>query len=138
AREKLQYVDRVLRRERVADRRPLKVRYNDSHNYRNIVSTVAEYFEIEKKVDPRLKEYMQDLKEIFPGVSPRTRNFIRADMFIQNYWDYLEGELVTWIERANRHEVRNYLCDIQTLCALKNLRLRPDEATEKLVESVIV
>jgi hypothetical protein len=138
AMEKLLYVDRLLRKERLANRRPLKARYDDSNSFKSINSTIAEYFEIEKKVDPKLTEYMQDLKEIFPEVSPRTRNFIRADMFIQNYWDYLEGELVTWIARARRHKVRKYLRDIQTLCALNNLRLRPDEATEKLVEIVIV
>jgi hypothetical protein len=138
AREKLVFVDRLLRKGRLANRRPLKARYNDSNNYRRITSTVAEYFEIEKKIDPKLKEYMQDLRDIFPEINPRTRNCIRADLFIRNYWEYLEEELVTWIARAKRRKVSKYLRDIQTLCALNNLRLRTDEATEKLVEIVIV
>ena len=136
--EKLRFVDRLFRRERIADRRPLKVRYNERGSYRNIVSTIAEYFEIEKKVDPRVKEYIQDLKDIFSGVGPKTRRFIRADMFIQNYSEYLEKELVTWIAGADRREVRRYLRELQTICALNNLRVHPDRATEKLVELVIV
>lgn len=135
---KLRYIDRLFRRERVAERRPQKVRYDETESYRTITSTVAEYFEIERKVDPRLKEYMQDLREIFSGVSPRTRLFIRADRFIQNYTDYLEEELVTWIADADRRDVRSYLREIQTICALNNLRVHPDRATEKLVELVIV
>lgn len=136
--EKLAYIDRLFRRERTAIRRPLKARYDDSNSYRGISSTVAEYFEIERKIDPKLKEYMQDLREIFPDIGPRTRNCIRADMFIQNYWEYLEEQLVMWIDRAKRRTVKKYLRDIQTLCALNNLRLRPDQATAKLVEIVIV
>ena len=136
--EKIRYVDHVFRRERVAERRPLKVRTVEKEPFREITATVAEYFEIEKKIDPRLKEYAQDLKEIFSGVSPRTRRFIRADLFIQNYCDYLEEELVTWIAGADRRDVRRYLRELQTICALNNLRVHPDQATEKLVELVIV
>ncbi|HTK80814.1 MAG TPA: putative zinc-binding metallopeptidase [Bacteroidota bacterium] len=138
ATEKLQYVDRLFRKERVAVRRPLKVRYDESQTYRHIPLSVAEYFEIERKVDPRLREYMQDLREIFPDIGPRTRNTMRADRFIQGYWEYLEEELVTWIDKAKRRTVGKYLRDIQTLCALNDLKLRPDQATEKLVELVIV
>ena len=136
--EKLSYVDRLFRKERIAERRPLKVRYNETNNYRSITATIAEYFEIEKKVDSRLREYIQDMKDIFSGVSQRTRRFIRADLFIQNYREYLEEELVTWIARADRRMVKSYLHEVQTICALNNLRLRPDEGTEKLVELVIV
>jgi hypothetical protein len=135
---KLRYVDTLFRKERIAERRPLKVRFDESDSYRTIVSTVAEYFEIEKKVDPRLKEYAQDLKEIFSGLSPRTRLFIRADRFIQNYNNYLEEELVTWIAKADRRDIKTYLRELQTICALNNLRVHPDQATEKLVELVIV
>ncbi len=136
--EKLHAVDRLFRKERKAERRPQKVRYDEQDSYRNINLTVAEYFEIEKKVDPRVKEYSQDLKEIFSGVSLRTRRFTRADMFIQNYSKYLEEELVTWIAGADRRDVRTYLRELQTICALNNLRVHPDQATEKLVELVIV
>lgn len=135
---KLQYVDRLFRKERLAERRPLRIRYDESGNYKKIGMTVAEYFAIERKVDPRLKEYMQDLREIFPKVSPRARRFIRADLFIQNYVEYLEDELTTWIANADRRTVRTYLREIQTLCALNAFRLRPDQATEKLVALVIV
>jgi len=136
--EKLRYVDHLLRKERIADRRPLKVRYDESGDYKTIPLTVAEYFAIEKKVDPRVKEYTQDLKEIFSGVSPRTRRFIRAELFIQNYGEYLEEELATWIAGLDKRDVRVYLHEIQTICALNNLRVHPDQATEKLVELVIV
>ena len=136
--QKLRYVDRSFRRERVAERRPRKVRYDEKDSFKNIDVTVAEYFAIEKKVDPRVKTYTQDMKEIFSGVSPWTRKFIRADLFIQNYMDYIEEELVTWIYGADRRDVRKYLRELQTICALNNLRVHPDQSTEKLVELVIV
>jgi len=135
---KIQYVDRLFRQERRAERRPLGIRYNEANNYRTISMTLAEYFAIERKVDPRLKEYLQDLREIFPRVSPLARRLIRADRFVQNYAAYLEDELVNWIAGADRRVVKKYLREIQTLCALNGSRLRPDEATEKLVELVIV
>jgi hypothetical protein len=137
--EKIRFVDRMFRKERVADRRPLKVRYDETNSYRTIDVTVAEYFAIEKKVDPRIKEYTQDLQEIFSDVrSARTRRLVRADLFIQNYTKYLEEELVTWIANADRRDVRKYLRELQTICALNNFYLHPDQATEKLVELVIV
>jgi hypothetical protein len=135
---KLQYCERLFRTDRIATKRPLKVRYDESGSFRGIDMTVAEYFAIEKKVDPRVKEYLQDLKEIFSPKSPRRRKTIRADLFIQNYAEYLENELVTWIAKADRRDVRKYLRVIQTLCALNNLQVRPDQATEKLVELVII
>ena len=109
---KLRYVDLLFRRERIAESRPLKVRRDTSSSYKYLDSTVAEYFEIEKKVDPRIKEYTQDLKEIFSGLGPRTRRFIRADRFIQNYSEYLEDELVTWLARADRRDIRKYLREL--------------------------
>ena len=136
--EKLKYVDRLFRKERVAERRPLKVRYDETGNYRTIGSTVAEYFAIEREVDPRVKEYVQDLKDIFSGTQNSRRRRVRADLFIQNYSGYLEGELVTWIAKADRRDVRKYLREIRTICALSKLTLHPDQATEKLVELVIV
>ncbi len=136
--EKLKYVDRLFRKERVSERRPLRVRYDEKDSYTNIDMTIAEYFEIEKKIDPRVKGYTQDLKEIFSGVSPRTRKFIRADLFIQNYMSYLENELVKWISGADRRDVRTYLRELQTICAINSLRVHPDKSTEKLVELVIV
>jgi hypothetical protein len=137
--EKLRYTDRLFRKERIAEKRPLKVRYNEANDYHDIISTVAEYFEIEKKVDPRVKEYTQDLREIFlDGGRTRSRKLIRADLFIQNYTRYLEEELATWIAKADKRDVRKYLREIQTICALNNLQVRPDQATEKLVELVIV
>ena len=136
--EKLRFMDRLFRRERIAERRPLKVRFDETRSYRNLDLTVAEYFEIERKIDPRVKEYIQDLKDIFPGTTTRSRRRIRADLFIQNYSEYLEGELVTWISKADRRDVRKYLRELQTICALNNLSLHPDQTTEKLVELVIV
>ena len=136
--EKLKFVDRLLRREKIALRRPLKVKYEELDSYRKIETTLAEYFQIEKKVDARVKEYIEDLKEIFSGVSPRMRRSFRADLFIQNYAQYLEEELSSWLAGADRREVRKYLREIQTICALNNLRVHPDHATEKLVELVIV
>lgn len=136
--EKLKFIDRLFRGERAAERRPLRVRYNEKDSYTQIGETIAEYFEIEKKIDPRIKEYTQDMKEIFSGVGPRTRKFIRADLFIQNYRGYLEEEFVQWISGAERREVGKYLREIQTICALNNLRVHPDTSTEKLVELVIV
>ena len=135
---KLQYVDKIFRKERRAERRPLGIRYNESGGYKTITSTVAEYFAIERKIDPRLKEYLQDLREIFPKVGPRARRLIRADLFIQNYAEYLEDELTNWIAGADRREVKKYLRELQTLCALNGSRLRPDQATEKLVALVFV
>jgi len=70
--------------------------------------------------------------------SIRRSRLIRADLFIQNYSEYLEKELVTWIAKADRRDVRKYLRELQTLCALNNLQVRPDQATEKLVELVII
>ncbi len=136
---KLHFVERLFRKEKIGRRRPLRVRYNDAQNYRTIDSTVAEYFGIEKKVNPRLREYTQDLKEIFlsPAASRRGR-LVRADVFIQNYGKYLEEELVTWIANADRREIRTFLRTLKTICALNNLYLRPDDAAEKLVELVIV
>lgn len=136
--EKLRFVDRLFRKEKLAIRRPLKVRYDNSDNYKNIKVTVAEYFEIEKKVDPRVKEYMQDLKEIFTPKTPRSRQLLRADLFIQNYSEYLEDQLSSWIAKADKREVGKYLREIQTICSLNNFRLHPDQATEKLIELVIV
>lgn len=136
--EKLRCVDQLFRRERIAERRPLKVRYEEVSSYKKMDITVAEYFGIEKKIDPRLREYSQDLKQIFSDVSPRARKTIRADLFIQNYRKYLETELATWIQKADRWDVRRFLRELQTLCALSGLRLRPEQSTEKLVELVIV
>ena len=136
--EKLWYVNHLFRTEKVAARRPLKVRYDESGSYKTIQLTIAEYFAIEKKVDPRVKEYSQDLKDIFSGVGPRTRRFIRAELFIQNYSEYLEGELSTWIAGLDKRDVRVYLRELQTICALNGLRVHPDRGTEKLVELVIV
>ncbi len=135
---KLHYVDRLFRLERIAERRPLKVRYDEKGSYHSIESTIAEYFQIEKKVDPRVKEYTNDLKQIFGDVNPRARRLIPADRFLQNYNRYLEEELVTWIAGADRWDVRRYLRALQMICALNNLKLHPDQATEKLVELVIV
>jgi hypothetical protein len=136
---KLSFVDRLFRKQAIGRRRPLKARYDDSTDYRTIEMTLAEYFGIEKKVDPRVKEYTQDLKEIFlsPAASGRGR-LIRADVFIQINGKYLEEELVTWIANADRREIRKFLRTLKTICALNNLYLRPDDATEKLVELVIV
>jgi hypothetical protein len=136
--EKLRYVDRLFRVERRAERRPLRVRYDEKDSYKNIRDTIAEYFGIERKIDPRVREYTQDVREIFSGVGPRARRFVRADLFIQNYMKYLEEELVKWIAGAERREVREYLRELQVICALNNLRLHPDRSTEKLVELVIV
>jgi hypothetical protein len=136
--EKLRYVDRLFRVERIAARRPLRVRRDDSGSYKSIDMTIAQYFAIEKKVDPRVKEYTEDMKEMFSGVSPRTKRFIRAELFIQNYSEYLEEELSNWIAGLDKRDVQKYLREIQTICALNNLRVHPDEATEKLVELVIV
>jgi len=135
---KLQYVDRLFSREKTADRRPLRVRYTESETYRDIDMTVAEYFDIEKKVNPRVKEYTEDLKSIFTVGKEKRGRSIRADLFIQHYSLYLEEELVTWIAKADRRDIRRYIRVLQTLCALHNLQLHPDEATEKLVELVIV
>jgi hypothetical protein len=138
ATEKLKYVDILFGQDQIASRRPLRVRYDERDNYKTITSTVAEYFAIEKKIDPRVKEYTDDLKEIFPDVLTKTRHLSRADLFIQHYSKYLEEELVTWIAKADRRDVRKYLRELQTLCALNNLHVHPDETTEKLVEIVIV
>lgn len=136
---KLQFVDRIFRREKLALRRPLKIRYDDTSSHQKIRSTIARYFNIEKEVDPRIREYTQDMKEIFSKLNPRrSRRLIRADLFIQNYTEYLEDELVTWIAKATRRDVRSYLRELRTICALNNLSLLPDQATEKLVELVIV
>ena len=137
--EKLNYVERIFGQEKIAASRPLKVRFDESDNYKKIQSTVAEYFKIEKKIDPRVKEYLQDLTEIFSaGGKTQTKQAIRADLFIQNYAEYLENELATWIADTDRREVRSYLRELQTICALNNLQYRPDQATEKLVELVII
>lgn len=137
--EKLNYVERIFGQEKIAASRPLKVRFDESNNYKKIQLTVAEYFKIEKKIDPRVKEYLQDLTEIFSaGGKPQTKQAIRADLFIQNYAEYLENELATWIAKTDRREVRSYLRELQTICALNNLQFRPDQATEKLVELVII
>jgi hypothetical protein len=138
AMEKLRFVERLFRKDRVAEHRPLKVRYDESKNHKKIKATVAEYFEIERKVDPRVREYTLDLKEMFSRRHWRSRRLIRADLFIQNYSDYLEDELVRWIAKADRRDIRRYLRELQTICALNNLYLHPDETTEKLVELVIV
>jgi hypothetical protein len=135
---KLRFTERLFRREGIAEHRPLKVRYTEFDSYRDVRLTVAEYFEIEKKVDPRIKEYSIDLKEIFSSGGRRGRRLIRADLFIRNYSEYIEEELVTWIADADRREVRSYLRELQTICRLHDLRVPPDRATEKLVELVIV
>ncbi|HZY10166.1 MAG TPA: putative zinc-binding metallopeptidase [Bacteroidota bacterium] len=136
--EKIRFIDRLFYKERNAERRPLKVRYDETKSYKNIRFTVAEYFEIEKEIDLRVKEYTQDLKDIFSTLKPRSPLLIRADRFIQNYSDYLEDELVKWIEKADRRDVGKYLRELKTICSINNLSLHPDEATEKLVALVIV
>lgn len=136
--EKIQYVDYLFRKEKCAERRPLKVRYDESSSYKNVSESVAEYFGIEKKVDPRIKEYTDDLREIFPEISKRSRRSLRAELFIQNYREYIEEELSTWLAGAEKRDVRKYLRELQTICALNNLRLHPDQASEKLIELVIV
>jgi hypothetical protein len=138
ASKKLAYIDRIFRADRVAERRPLKVRYKELSSYRSIDTTIAEYFTIERKVDQRIREYTQDMKEIFSGVGPRARRTMRADIFIQNYSEYLINELTTWISGIDRREVKGYLREIRTICALNNLRLLPDNTSEKLIELVIV
>jgi Fe-S-cluster formation regulator IscX/YfhJ len=138
AMQKLRYIDQLFRKERIAVRRPLRVKYRESTSYAAIDETVAEYFQIEKLIDPRVQEYTQDLKEIFSEMSVRSRRAIRADRFIQNYSAYIEDELVNWIADADRREIRSYLREAQTICALNNFNLHPDRATEKLVELVIV
>ena len=86
-----------------------------------------------------MKEYVQDLTEVFSaGGKPKMKRAIRAHIFIQNYAEYLENELATWIAKTDRREVRSYLRELQTLCALNNLQVRPDQATEKLVELVVI
>ncbi|MBI4811391.1 MAG: hypothetical protein HY800_08155, partial [Ignavibacteriales bacterium] len=104
--EKLKYVDLILGKEQIASKRPLRVRFTETGSYRTITSTVAEYFEIEKKVDPWVKEYTEDLKEIFSEVATHRRKLIRADLFIQHFSQYLEEELVTWIAKADRRDIR--------------------------------
>ncbi len=136
--QKLRFVERIVRKEHLAEHRPLKVRYTDPDHYRTIQGTVAEYSEIERKIDPRIKEYTLDLKQIFSTGSGHGRRLIRADLFIRNYGDYIEEELVTWIADADRRDVRSYLRDLRTICRLHDLRVHPDHATEKLVELVIV
>ncbi len=136
--EKLRFVDRMFRREQIAARRPLRVRYDETKSHKTIAETVAEYFQIERRVDPRVREYTLDLKEIFSKKKPHASRLVRADLFIQNYSDYLEEELVTWIAKADRRDIRKYLREIQTICALNELYLYPDQTTEKLVELVIV
>ncbi|HMD14023.1 MAG TPA: hypothetical protein VKI62_05315, partial [Bacteroidota bacterium] len=137
--EKLHYVERIFGQEKIAASRPLKVRFDESNDYKKIKLTIAEYFKIEKKIDPRVKEYLQDLTEIFSAAGKRqTKRATRADLFIQNYSDYLENELATWIAGTDRREVRSYLRELQTICALNDLQVRPDQATEKLVELVII
>jgi len=137
--EKLLYIDRLFTVDQLAANRPLKVRFDESNSYKKIRSTVAEYFEIEKEVDPRVQEYLQDLREIFSAKpKSKSRASIRADLFIQNYTEYLEDELTDWIANADRRMVRSYLRELQTLCALNNLQVLPDQATEKLVELVII
>ena len=138
AMEKLRFVDLLFGHEQIASKRPLRVRYTEIDNYRNIISTVAEYFEIERKIDPRVKEYTEDLKQIFSDVITKSHRLIRADLFIQHYTKYLEEELFTWIAKADRRDIRKYLREVQTLCSINNLHLQPDQATEKLVELVIV
>ncbi|MBA4313097.1 MAG: hypothetical protein C0417_10765 [Chlorobiaceae bacterium] len=136
--EKLIYVDFLFGKEKLAQRRPLRVRFTEASSYKNIISTIAEYFNIEKKVDPRLKEYTEDLQDIFSSQKDGKRKLIRADLFIQHFSRYLEEELVEWIAKADRHGIRKYLRELQTICALNNLQLHPDQTTEKLVELVIV
>jgi len=136
--KKLHLVNHLFRKERIAEHRPLKIRYDETANFKGIESTVAEYFDIQKKVNPRIKKYIEDLKEVFNDVSPRTRKYVRADMFIQNYSKYLEEELTDWIADADRRDIQKYLREIQTICALNNLQLHPDNATEHLIELVIV
>lgn len=136
--KKLQFLDYLFRKKHIAEHRPLKIKYDETENYRGIESTVAEYFGIQKKVNPRVKKYIEDLKEVFNDTTPRARKYMRADMFIQNYSRYLEDELTDWIAGADRRDIQKYLREIQTICALNNLKLHPDKATEHLVELVIV
>lgn len=135
---KLHYVDLLFGKEKIAVRRPLKVRYTETGSYKKIPLTVAEYFDIEKKIDPMVKEYTEDLREIFSPTGSLRKNLIRADLFVQHFSGYLEEELVEWFAKADRHSIRKYLREIQTICALHNLQLHPDQTTEKLVELVIV
>lgn len=135
---KLNYVDFLFEKEKLASRRPLKVRYTETGTYKNISFTLAEYFDIEKKIDPKLKEYTEDLKEIFASPETDKRKLIRADLFIQHFSGYLEEELVEWFAKADRLSIRKYLRELQTICSLHNLQLHPDQTTEKLVELVIV
>ncbi|HLF13724.1 MAG TPA: hypothetical protein VI932_02385 [Bacteroidota bacterium] len=136
--EKLRYVDRIFRKEKVAARRPSKFRTDERDAYTALASTVAEYFAIERKVDPRIREYTTVMKQVFPSISSLKGNAIRADRFIQNYAEYIESELVTWIPKAKKREVSEYVREIQTICAINDLALRPNDATEKLIEVVIV
>jgi hypothetical protein len=136
--EKLRYVDRIFRKSKIAVRRPARYRMDEKDSYRTIDVTVAEYFAIERKVDPRLREYTATLRQVFPPMSTLKGNAIRADRFLQNYAEYLESELVTWVPKAKKREVAAYLKEIQTICAINDLALRPNDGTEKLIEVVIV
>ncbi len=136
--EKLRFVEILFGQEQFASRRPLRVRFTETGNFKSIISTVAEYFEVERKVDPRVKEYTEDLKQIFAEIKPKSPRLMRAELFIQHYSKYLEQELSIWIANADKRDIKRYLRTLQTLCALNNLQLHPDQATGKLVELVIV
>lgn len=136
--EKLRYVERIFRKEKIAVRRPVKFKTDEKDDYRTIVSTVAEYFAIERKVDPRIREYTATMKLVFPAIPGLKGNAVRADRFIQNYSEYIQSELVAWIPKAKKREVAKFVRDIQTICAINDLTLRPNDTTEKLVELVIV
>jgi hypothetical protein len=135
--EKLRYVDRIFRKEKRAARR-VHFRMDERDNYKNIDSTVAEYFAIERKVDPRIREYTSLMRQVFLPASALKGNAVRADRFLQNHAEYIQSELVTWIPKAKKREVAEFVREIQTICGINDLAMRPNDATEKLIEVVIV
>jgi len=109
--------------------------------YSEIKGTVAEYFEIDEKIDPELVEFRKDLLDIFARRPSRQRDRARAvaaARFIQQHQTLLVDRLTKWIGRADRWSIKRFLRQAQAICTHERLVVPESRRNEILVELTIV
>ncbi len=137
---KLEYIDRIVEVEGVCKGTPPNERLGLRVSYETIKETVADYFDIAHAVDPDLTEYRNDLLEIFPRRSDRSRprGALSAARFIQQHQRMLVDKISAWIGKSDRRVVGRFLRQLQALCTYEHLVVPEAQRNEKLVDLTIV
>jgi hypothetical protein len=138
---KLEYIDRIVDVEGVCKGTPPNERLGLRVPYETIKETVADYFDIAHAVDPDLAEYRNDLFEIFPRRSPRSRRphaALSAARFIQQHQRMLMDKIGLWIGKSDRRVIGRFLRQLQALCTYEHLVVPEAQRNEKLVDLTIV